>query len=159
MWNIWLSDGQACMEICLPCSQIWLSQASGQSLVSSPDCPTLRNGSPSVFRRPYIFTWFSYFYVSGKCKVKTGCPKEIFTCPMYQISTKSWYIWLFIGQVGMNICLPYAQIWLSRASGQSLVSSPVYPPGNQYLSPQSWQCHSWTKSIANIATGCNILQK
>jgi hypothetical protein len=36
--NIWLSVGQVFMKICLPDSQIWLSQASGQSLVSSPVC-------------------------------------------------------------------------------------------------------------------------
>jgi hypothetical protein len=32
---------------------------------------------------------------------------------------------LFVRQVGMDICFPYSQIWLSQASGQSLVSSPV----------------------------------
>jgi hypothetical protein len=51
----------------------------------------------------------------GKCKLNT---LKYF----YSILTKIWNIWSSIGQVG----LPYSQIWLSRAKGQSLVSSPGY---------------------------------
>jgi hypothetical protein len=58
---------------------------------------------------------------------------------------------LSVRKVGMNICLPYSQIWLSQASGQSLVSRPdalvkqapvsflitIYFAGTYYISTQT----------------------
>jgi hypothetical protein len=50
---------------------------------------------------------------------------------------------LSVGQVCMGICLPDSQIWLSQASGQSLVSS-VHK--------------SWKKVLRSVASTCDLVR-